>query len=142
MKIKVKHIITITAIAITGFIPLQTVAQQSTQAVMDVSARVVSGVQSEIPNSFDLTNFVLDENKDFTLGEYKIRIPHGLDYLVSSDSDIDMSDQDKSWKIQTTMDENISADGSIILSLSATSSTGKIQPGQYQGVQTTRIEYY
>jgi hypothetical protein len=142
MKIRVKHIITAIAITVTGIIPLQTLAQQSTQAVMDVTARVVNGVQSEIPDSFDLCVLDINEESGFTLGEYKIRIPEGLDYLVSFDGNIDLSDQDKSWKIQASMNEIAVADGTITFAVSGISSTSGVQPGQYQGAQTTRIEYY
>jgi len=143
MKIRVQHIITILTFAAVSSMPLLVEAQHSSQAVMEVTARVINGVQSEIPSHTDLTSRISEEgNQVIALGEYGIRLPEGTDYLISFDPDIILSDKDSSWTIHTAMEKQIQADGTITLSFNGISSANGVKPGQYRGQQTTRIEYY
>jgi hypothetical protein len=143
MKISVQHIISILLFATASGLPLLADAQHSSQAVMEVTAKVINGVQSEIPGYTDLTGRITgEENEEFTLGEYGIRLPEGTDFLISFAPDITLKGKDTSWTIHTDMKNQIETDGTITLSFNGISSANGVEPGQYRGKQTIRIEYY
>jgi hypothetical protein len=142
MKIKIQTIITFLALAAASGFPQLAQAQQSTQAIMEVNASVIKGVLSDIPGHTDLTNQITEDNQEFTLGEYGISVPLGTDYLIYNEPDITMRDKNTTWTIYSAMIQQTEADGTINLSFKGISFANGLEPGQYSGQQTIRIEYY
>jgi hypothetical protein len=142
MKIKIQTIITFLAFAAASGFPQLAQAQQSTQAIMEVNASVIKGVLSDIPGHTDLTNQISVEIQEFSLGEYGISLPMGTDYLIYNEPDITMRDKNTTWTIYSAMIQQTETDGTINLSFKGIPSANGLEPGQYSGQQTIRIEYY
>lgn len=144
MKLRRKLKFTTTAFIMMSGAHAHTHAQTSAQASMTVSVRVVSAPKFINNILTDITDQLQQQNKRFSLGEYRVKFPEGGNYSISFDPLVKMENDTNtnSWNINTSVQEETDNQGQLTLRLTGDTTTTSVTPGQYSGQLTTNIEYH
>ncbi len=117
-------------------------AQNTAQAVMAVTVKVVSAPEFVSNIVTDITDQLEEATENLSLGEYSIKFPENSSYSISHVPQIKMKGETGSWDINTSVQQVIDNDGKITLNFTGKSTTSSVPPGQYTGQLTTQIDYY
>ncbi|MEX2351232.1 MAG: hypothetical protein WD529_02245 [Balneolaceae bacterium] len=118
-------------------------AQNSVQAVMQVSVEVVSG--ATILSSFneDISEQLYsNESSQIHFGEYTITVPKGAEFAATTEREVRMDGQAGSFTIQSKMAGKSGTDGSVTFEISGSANGSDLAAGHYSGRQIATVVYY
>jgi hypothetical protein len=113
-------------------------AQQSSSAVMQVRAEVVSATQIAQVHSGD--SFTVESEGGTTFGEFTIQLANGTEFLTESEDTILMAGQDGMWKMNSEIEIERAESGEITLQF-ITRNNEMPRNGSYNGKQVATIQY-
>lgn len=134
--------LTVSATASLMLIGANAQAQHGTQAVMTVTAHVISVPEFISDIVHDITDQLQEQRKVYSLGEHSIKFPKGSGYSVSFDPVIKMKGKNSSWDLNTSVDRHTDPNGKLTLIFTGKPTTPSVVSDHYIGELRTQIEYH
>ncbi len=140
MKIRQKFKFTASAAILAFGVGNKGYTQNTSQAVMNVQVTVVSGTHVTNNTITDISDQLQGYNSNVSLGNLKLQISDGMDFLVKQDDSISMNGEKSNWQIHTNLTKKRNSTGQVTLQMSG-DTLSNIPAGKYVGRHITEIHY-
>lgn len=135
MKRVIKHITIAAVVSIMSAFTAN--AQNSSTAVMEIRAEVISGAsieRNDVVKLFELSN------EEIAYGEFTMTLPEGLEVLTSTQEGVEMNNGTGTWVMNSQMNVQKENDGKLNFKFS-TKENQRTDKGLHTGIQIATIEY-
>ena len=141
MKIRHKFKFTVTASMLAFGGMNKGYAQNTSQAVMGVHVTVVSGSHVTNNSISNISDQLLQPSTNVSLGNLKLQISDGTNYLVKQSNTINMNGDQSNWILNTNMTQEKSKDGQVTLRMNG-HTLSKVPTGTFVGRHITEVHYF